>query len=162
MRLTFAPLDFGTSRRPRHTSALFANIQIAALAFLIWLGNAAETRADMAPGTYVTPGLGVILRVAPCQTSGAGVCAEIMQGAAKVQGASRASHMMPPYRGKGWRYLALNAPGGDQIGWLRALGQDRVEILRCRGAACNRTTWQSLGTIDSTLRNVPRIAQVLP
>ncbi len=136
------------------------NLQFGALALLILLGNAAQGQADMPPGTYVTPGMGVILRIEDCPQKSEVVCAAFVHGARKVQAARDAAHMMPPYRGKGWRYVALSDAQGNQIGWLRALGSRQVEILRCRGKNCQRTTWQRLGAIDPSMQAMPQIGQL--
>lgn len=127
----------------------WANLHIAALGGLIILGSAFGANAEMAPGTYVSPGLGVVLQIEQCAS--AELCGEVVHGKAPVAKAVDATHMMPPYRGKGWRYLALRGKDGQQAGWMRQLGSQRTEILRCKSEGCERMAWQKVGPVSDDL-----------
>lgn len=123
---------------------------------ILWLVVAAvaggPARADIPAGVYVTPGLGYIVRLAPCATGA--VCATLLGGLLPA----RSGPLPPPVAGSGWRRLPILAATGDRIGWLRHDGRSAVDILMCADPGCGSPHWRRVGRIDPDLGRIAALS----
>lgn len=104
-------------------------------------------------GTYVSPGMGYVLTFEECADADA-TCVQIRNGAHRMKHATRASFMMPPHTGTGWRYQTLFTATGDMAGWMRVNDTGRIEVLGCRASDCTRMRWQKIERMAENLGNM--------
>lgn len=140
------------SERPSTQAARAASggLKAAVLGALIAIGLVARAEAEPAAGTYVTPGLSVILKIEACDET---VCASVKKGHRHLKQSAKSIAMGRPDQGGEWRYMQLHDQAGGHAVWLRQDTGGTLHVLGCSGLNCQRMVWQPLGIVTDALRH---------
>lgn len=129
-----------------------------AAAILIGLG-ASEARADALIGAYASPGLGIILQFAPCETDNAGTCGRLVWAwdPADTPHAQPGDNIVTDLRrsGEGWSGRLLNPEDGRTYrGAIARHGPETIILKGCAGPFCTTQRWHSVRALRRVLNSV--------
>ncbi|MEO0917088.1 MAG: DUF2147 domain-containing protein, partial [Pseudomonadota bacterium] len=145
-------------RVARPVSRLRLRALLVGASILIGLG-ASDARAEALSGAYASPGLGIIVEFAPCETDKGATCGQLVwvwdpadtpharPGDVIVTGL----HTSP----EGWSGRLMNPEDGRIYrGSITRQGVDAISLRGCAGPFCSTQRWHSVRALRRVLETV--------